>query len=54
MEIVKHPKPMRWFWASLAAYAVADIINPGFFSIAIMALVMIPILIADIYFPAKN
>lgn len=54
MEFVKLPRPMRWFWGSLGAYWVADIINPGFFSVAIMALLMIPILIADIYYPPQN
>jgi hypothetical protein len=54
MEIAQLPKPMRWFWGSLAAYWLADMINPGFFSVAIMALLMIPILIADLYFPPQT
>ncbi|MCX7088318.1 MAG: hypothetical protein NTV00_09725 [Methylococcales bacterium] len=53
MEIVRIPRPMRWFWGSLGAYWLADMINPGFFSVAIMALLMIPILILDMYFPPQ-
>lgn len=44
---------MRWVWGSIGAYWLADIINPGFFSVAVMALCMIPILILDIYFPPE-
>lgn len=51
VEKVKLPRPMRWFWGSLGAYWLADMINPGFFSVAVMALIMILILIADLYFP---
>ncbi len=51
MEIISMPRPMRWIWGSLGAYWLADMINPGFFSIALMALLMVPVLILDMYFP---
>jgi hypothetical protein len=51
MEMVTMPRPMRWLWGSVGAYWLTDAINPGFFSVAVMALVMIPILIVDFYFP---
>lgn len=53
MEIITMPRPMRWIWASLGAYWLANIIHPGFVSIAIMALLMIPVLIADLMFPPR-
>ncbi|NOT86120.1 MAG: hypothetical protein HOP02_15365 [Methylococcaceae bacterium] len=53
MEIVKLPRPMRWFWGCLGAYWLADIINQGFFYVAVMSLLMIPILIVDVYFPQQ-
>ena len=53
MEIITMPRPMRWIWASLGAYWLAHIIHPGFVSIAIMALLMIPLLIADLMFPPR-
>lgn len=53
MEIITMPRPMRWIWASLGAYWLAHIIHPGFVSIAIMALLMIPVLIADLMFPPR-
>jgi hypothetical protein len=53
METIKMPRPMRWMWASLGAYWLAGIIHPGFFSVAIMALLMIPIIIADVMFPPQ-
>lgn len=53
MEIISMPRPMRWVWGSLGAYWLADMINPGFFSIAIMALLMIPVLILDLYYPPQ-
>ncbi len=53
MEVIQMPRPMRWIWASLGAYWLSSIIHPGFFSIAIMALLMIPILIADVFFPPR-
>lgn len=53
MEIIKMPRPIRWIWASLGAYWLAEIIHPGFFSVAVMALVMIPLLIADLCFPPQ-
>lgn len=54
MEIISMPRPMRWVWGSLGAYWLADMINPGFFSIAIMALLMIPVLIMDLYYPPQE
>lgn len=51
MEIIKMPRPIRWIWASFGAYWLSNIIHPGFFSVAIMALLMIPIIIADVFFP---
>lgn len=53
MEIISMPRPMRWIWGSLGAYWLADIINPGFFSVAIMALLMIPVLVLDLYYPPE-
>jgi hypothetical protein len=53
MEIIKMPRPMRWLWASLGAYWLADIIHPGFFPVAMMALVMIVVLIFDLWFPPE-
>lgn len=53
MEIISMPRPMRWIWGSLGAYWLADMINPGFFSIALMALLMVPVLILDMYFPPE-
>ena len=53
MEIITMPRPIRWIWASLGAYWLAHIIHPGFVSIAIMALLMIPLLIADLMFPPR-
>ncbi len=54
MEIITMPRPMRWVWASLGAYWLAHLIHPGFGSVAIMALLMIPILIVDLLYPPQG
>ncbi|MDT8424428.1 MAG: hypothetical protein RQ733_00475 [Methyloprofundus sp.] len=45
------PGPMRMVWGALAAYYLRDIIHPAFTLIAVMILLMIPILIANMLFP---
>ncbi|MBE0471926.1 MAG: hypothetical protein IBX55_20760 [Methyloprofundus sp.] len=45
------PSPMRMVWGALAAYYLRDIIHPAFTLIAVMILLMIPILIANMLFP---
>jgi short subunit fatty acids transporter len=48
------PSPMRMVWGALAAYWLRDIIHPAFTLIAVMILLMIPVLIADMFFPERK
>jgi len=48
------PGPMRMVWGALAAYWLRDIIHPAFTLIAVMILLMIPVLIANIFFPERK
>lgn len=41
-------------WGALAAYWLRDIIHPAFTLIAVMILLMIPVLIANMLFPDKR
>lgn len=45
------PGPMGMVWGALAAYWLRDIIHPAFTLIAVMILLMIPVLIANMFFP---
>ncbi len=49
MELIKLPTPMRVIWGSLAAWWLAQIINPGFNAVAVMLLFMIPVLANELY-----
>jgi len=48
------PGPMRMVWGALAAYWLRDIIHPAFTLIAVMILLMIPVLIANMFFPERK
>lgn len=48
------PSPMRMVWGALAAYCLRDIIHPAFTLIALMILLMIPVLIANMFFPERK
>jgi len=48
------PGPMRMVWGALAAYYLRDIIHPAFTLIAVMILLMIPVLIANMFFPERK
>ncbi|MCF7969621.1 MAG: hypothetical protein K9L22_00455 [Methylococcaceae bacterium] len=48
------PGPMRMVWGALAAYYLKDIIHPAFTLIAVMILLMIPVLIANMFFPERK
>jgi len=48
------PSPMRMVWGALAAYWLRDIIHPAFTLIAVMILLMIPVLIANMFFPERK
>ena len=49
MDQAKLPNPMRILCGSLTAWWRAYILNPGFFAVAIMLLLMIPILVIELY-----
>ncbi|GAB4256818.1 MAG: hypothetical protein Kow0065_05770 [Methylomicrobium sp.] len=44
MQEVKMPGPMRLVWGCLACYWLADIVNRGFYTSAVILLLMIPVL----------
>ncbi len=48
------PGPVRMVWGALAAYCLRDIIHPAFTLIAVMILLMIPVLIANMFFPERK
>ncbi len=50
MELTKIPGPMRVIWGSIGAWWVGQQINPGFFSIALLMLCLIPVLVFELYF----
>lgn len=49
MELAKIPGPMRVVWGSIGAWWVGQLLNPGFFSIAILMLTLMPVLIFELY-----
>ncbi len=49
MEPIKLPNPFQFVGASLAAWWLAHVVNPGFFAVAVMIMLMIPVLLADSY-----
>lgn len=53
MKIIKLPSPTRLFFGSLGAFWLAGTINPGFNSIGILILLLIPVLIFELLYP-KN
>ncbi len=50
MELTKIPGPMRVIWGSIGAWWVGQLLNPGFFSVAILMLCLIPVLVFELYF----
>ncbi len=50
MEMTKIPGPMRVIWGSIGAWWVGHLLNPGFISIAILMLCLVPVLIFELYF----
>jgi hypothetical protein len=50
MELTKIPGPMRIIWGSIGAWWVGQLLNPGFFSVAILMACLIPIVIFELYF----
>jgi hypothetical protein len=53
MKIIKLPSPTRLIFGSLGAFWLAVSVNPGFSSIGIMILLLIPVLIFELLYP-KN
>jgi hypothetical protein len=50
MEQIKQPSMMRIAFGSMSSWWVASIINPGFFAVAVMLLLMIPLVLWEFYF----
>jgi len=44
------PGPMRVIWGSMGAWWVGHILNPGFFSIAVLMAFWIPVLFVELYY----
>lgn len=49
METIKIPGPMRLVWGSLGAWWLAYILNPGFHSISVLLLFLVPVVVKEIY-----
>jgi hypothetical protein len=54
MKISKLPSPTRLVLASLGAFWLAGTMHPGFNSIGILILLLIPVLIFETLFPKKE
>lgn len=48
-QIVKPPKPMRMIWGFAGAFWLAGFFNPGFFVVAGICLLYIPVLMINNY-----
>ncbi|PKM11638.1 MAG: hypothetical protein CVV13_08460 [Gammaproteobacteria bacterium HGW-Gammaproteobacteria-3] len=53
-QFIKIPGPMRIVWGSLGCYWLKDMLNPGFLTIAVMLLSLIPVLVMEKYFPGQS
>ncbi len=51
MNKIKLPNPVVIFLAAIAAFWIADIMNPGFNPIGVMILMLIPVIIVEILYP---
>lgn len=49
-KIIELPGPMRIVWGSLGCYWLADVLNTGFFGIALMLLSLIPVIVIEKHF----
>ncbi len=54
MKKIKLPHPMKLAIAGLGAFLIADIINPGFHSVAVILILFIPILLIDLFYPQED
>lgn len=44
------PGPMRVIWGSMGAWWVGHVLNPGFFSVAVLMAFWMPVLFIELYY----
>lgn len=54
MKIIKLPRPTRLIFGSLGAFWLAVAIHPGFNSVGIIILLLIPVLIFELFYPQQE